>query len=135
MIVSDSAQSPPPSVTFLAMMQRTMEAFAAAWQCGNIEGLMALVSENPVYRTSGGAVFAGRESVRNGFAQICKPSGETTPAANPPRLHFFDNKCVSYWTLALPSPDGTPITVEGVDIITFDDAAKISCKDAYRKLS
>jgi len=135
MTMSDNAQGCPPGMNFLAMMQRTMDAFAKAWQCGNIEGLMALVSEDPLYRTSGGAVFAGRENVRNGFAQICKPSAGNTLAAKPPRLHFFDNKCVSYWTLALPSQDGTPTTVEGVDIITFDEAAKILCKDAYRKLA
>ncbi len=133
--MSDNAQGGPPGLTFLAMMQRTMDAFAAAWQCGNVDGLMALVSEDPVYRTSGGAVFVGRKNVRNGFTQICKPSAGNSLAAKPPRLHFFDNKCVSYWTLALTSPDGTPNTVEGVDIITFDDAARISCKDAYRKLS
>jgi len=135
MIVSDNAQIRPSGMTFLAMMQGTMEAFATAWQCGNIEGLMALVSDDPVYRTSGGAVFAGREYVRNGFTQICKPSALNSLPAQPPRLHFFDNKCVSYWTLALPGPDGAPTIVEGVDIITFDEAAKISCKDAYRKLS
>ena len=133
--MSDNAQSRAPNVTFLAMMQATMDAFAAEWQNGNIEGLMSLVGADPVYRTSGGAVFAGRENVRNGFTQICRPSAETSLAAKTPIRHFFDNKCVSYWTLALPSPDGIPTIVEGVDIITFDDTAKISCKDAYRKLS
>ena len=119
---------------FTHMMRQTVEQFALAWRRADIDGLMSLLGSNPLYRTSAGAVFEGAENVRKGFTQICKPSADNDAPADPPRLHFFENKCVSYWTLLISAADGSQRVVEGVDILTFDERAKLVCKDAYRKL-
>jgi hypothetical protein len=118
-----------PDTAERARMQSTLEAFAAAWSRGDIAALMDLVGEHPVYRTSGGLVFEGREAVRRGFEQICKPSGNPPPPS--PAPHFFGNTCLCYWSLPLSS--GEP-PIAGIDIITFDENAKLISKDAYRKM-
>jgi len=115
-------------------MQRSMQAFAAAWHRGDIDALMALMSPDPIYRTSSGAVFEGREEVRRGFTKICQPShGEPAPPSSRGTMEFFGNTCISYWTLRLEGPQGISF-VEGVDIIIFDEQARLVSKDAYRKL-
>jgi len=118
-----------PDAAHRARMQSTLNAFAAAWSRGDIAALMDLVGEHPVYRTSGGLVFEGRDAVRRGFEQICKPSDDPPPPSPPP--HFFGNMCLCHWTLAL-SPGEQPVA--GIDIITFDENARLVSKDAYRKL-
>jgi hypothetical protein len=119
----------PTDVAYRARMQSTLAAFAAAWSRCDIAALMDLVGENPIYRTSGGLVFEGREAVRRGFEQICKPSDVPPPPSPPP--HFFDNMCLCHWSLTL-SPGEPPVA--GIDVIEFDENAKLILKDAYRKL-
>jgi hypothetical protein len=115
-------------------MRATMERFSHAWACGNIDALMALMSDAPVYRTSGGATFEGSTAVREGFARICRPADPAAPPAPPSRLVFFDDQCLSYWTLSLPGADGELREVDGIDVIGFDSNGRIRIKDAYRKL-
>jgi len=110
-------------------MEATLASFSAAWERGDIDSLMQLVGDNPLYRTSGGLVFEGREAVRLGFEQICKPALSSAPETPPP--YFFGNRCLCYWLLPL-SPGEPPVL--GIDILTFDDGAKLIVKDAYRKL-
>jgi len=119
----------PPDAAYRARMQATLYAFSAAWSGGDIAALMDLVGEHPVYHTSGGLVFEGRAAVRSGFEQICKASNDPPPPAPPPQ--FFGNMCLCTWSLPL-SPGGPPIA--GIDVITFDENARIISKDAYRKL-
>ena len=114
----------------LSLMQATISKFSDAWGRGDIEGLMMLMSDAPLYKTSSGLVFEGREAVREGFARICQPAGSPSP---PGQFFFFDDKCLSYWTLKLPSPDGKTRTVEGIDVISIDPDGRIRVKDAYRK--
>jgi ketosteroid isomerase-like protein len=117
---------------FRARMQQAMQAFSAAWGRGDIDGLMALMSPDPVYRTSSGAVFKGRDDVRLGFTKICQPSGaEPAPPSSQGKMEFFANTCLAYWSLPL---DGKTL-VDGIDVITFDNEARLISKDAYRKLA
>jgi hypothetical protein len=117
-------------------MQATIAQFSDAWARCDIDKLMALMSDAPLYRTSGGLTFEGREAVRQGFARMCQPATSPPPAnsAPPPgKIVFFDNKCLSYWTLTLPTQDGQSRLVEGIDVISFDPDGRIRTKDAYRK--
>ena len=115
-------------------MEATLSQFSAAWSRGDIDGLMALMADDPTYRTSGGATFRGRHEVREGFARICRPSEPGTDPPPPAVPHFFENKCLAFWTLRLPATGGGHATVDGVDVITFDGEGRILVKDAYRKL-
>jgi hypothetical protein len=117
------------------LMRSTIERFSQAWARGDIDALMTLMSATPLYRTSSGSIFEGREAVREGFCKICRPADPTASPPPPPRLHFFDDKCLSYWAMKLPSLDGEPSWVDGIDVISFDPDGRIRIKDAYRKLA
>jgi ketosteroid isomerase-like protein len=113
------------------LMRSTMERFSEAWARGDVDTLMSLMSEAPLYKTSSGLAFEGREAVRQGLSKICQPG---KPAASP-NWSFFGDKCLSYWSLELPSPDGERRSVDGVDVISFASDGRIRIKDAYRKLA
>ena len=121
-----------------SLMQSTIARFSDAWARCDLDQLMSLVSDDPLYRTSGGLSFRGRDEVREGFARMCQPAtspAPDTPASTPPpgRFFFFDDKCLSYWTLTLPGAGGESRIVEGIDVISFDPSGRIRIKDAYRK--
>lgn len=119
-----------------AAMHATFQRFASHWQRGDIDALMSELSDAPSYRTSAGASFEGREAVRRGLTDMCKPAS-SAPAAEPaPQdIEFFGNKSLSYWSLALPDGIGGQRQVQGVDVITYDADGRIALKDAYRKVS
>ena len=116
------------------LMRSTVEKFSQAWARGDVDGLMTLMSDTPLYKTSGGSTFEGRAAVREGFLKICRPAEPTASQAPAPRLCFFDDKCLSYWSLKLSSADGEARWVDGIDVISFDPDGRIRIKDAYRKL-
>lgn len=118
-----------------ALKRSTIEKFSQAWARGDVDGLMALMSDAPLYKTSSGSTFDGREAVRQGFLQICRPAEPTASPPPPPRLFFFDDKCLSYWSLKLSSQDGESRLIDGIDVISFDPDGRIRIKDAYRKLA
>lgn len=119
-----------------SLMQLMTAQFSAAWVRCDLEKLMELMSDAPLYRTSSGLTFTGRDEVRQGFARMCQPTNvpATTRSPTPPgKFFFFDDKCLSYWTLTLPMPGGESRVVEGIDVISFDPDGRIRIKDAYRK--
>ena len=120
----------PHDTVSKSLMQSTIAQFSDAWARCDIEGLMALMNDAPLYRTSSGLTFEGRDSVRQGFSRMCQPTNSPSP---PGQLLFFDDKCLSYWTLKLPSNDGEIRSVYGIDVISFDPDGRIRVKDAYRK--
>ncbi len=117
------------------LMRSMIERFSDAWARADIDTLMSLMSDAPVYKTSAGATFEGREAVRQGFAKICQPTPPGAPPAPPGRYEFFDDKCLSYWSLRLAGADGEMRWVAGIDVISFDCDGRIRVKDAYRKLA
>lgn len=116
-------------------MRATFLRFALHWRSGDLDGLMADMSDTPSYRTSAGACFEGREAVRKGLAALCKPSNKKPPTSKEvlQDVHFFGNHSLSYWSLALPDSCGSLREVKGVDVITYDADGRVALKDAYRK--
>jgi hypothetical protein len=112
--------------------------FGEAWRCGDVDTLMSLMSDEPVYRGSTGALpgseARGRQAVAAAFERMVGMNrGNPAPAPSPaPRPYFFENHALVYWRLTLSGTDG-PVEVDGVDVITFDDEDRIVVKDAYRK--
>lgn len=114
-----------------------VERFNRAWADGDVDGLMVLLADNPIYRASTGTgpgrIFTGAVEVRAGFATVIAAeasSGE--PPAPPGRLHVFDDRALSFWSYPATGPSGGSVTVEGVDVWTFENS-RIAVKDAYRK--
>lgn len=117
--------------------------FNTAWAAGDIDGLMAVMSSDPVYRAStgpdSGMEYRGRHSVERGFRAILSEeavaneaaAGEAVPRSGD--VHVFGDRGISFWSYQTAHPSGgQPVIVEGVDVWTFSEG-KITAKDAYRK--
>lgn len=112
--------------------------FGEAWRCGDVDTLLSLMSDEPVYRGSTGPLpgseARGRQAVAAAFERMVgmNRTGVVPAPAGAPRAYFFDRHALVYWHLTLPGAEG-PVGVDGVDVITFDDQDRIAVKDAYRK--
>lgn len=113
-----------------------LRAFAAAWNRHDIEGLLALVTEDCVFETAAGptahgAIFAGKAALRQAF-----PAAWTTwPDARwEEAVHVVaGSRAFSEWTFRGTSAAGTAIEVRGVDLFELRDGL-IARKDTYRKV-
>ena len=120
--------------------RKTLELFSAAWSRGDVDILLSLMGDEPVYKGSTGAMpgtlYRGREEVRAVLEKMAGGNAgtdEPSAPAPPPEMYFFANRALVYWNLMLPGADGSPQPVDGVDIIEFTDDGRIAVKDAYRK--
>jgi ketosteroid isomerase-like protein len=112
-----------------------LQAFTDAWNRHDIDALMAAMTDDCVFEAAAGpdasgTRYAGREAVRNGFAQAWK----TFPDAQwiDGRHFVCGDRGVSEWTFVGTKADGTRIHANGCDIFTFRDG-KIAVKNAFRK--
>src|SRR5688572_9019574 len=111
----------------------SLRRFSEAWNRHDVDGLLALMTDEPTYRSSlgarPGAVYQGREEVRAAFSRMLSgpPPAEPPP---PPAIEpaFFGNRALSFWVLPGRAPDGSAAMVEGVDVITFDEQGRIAVK-------
>ena len=112
-----------------------LQAFANAWNRHDVDALMSFMTEDCVFEASAGSDvcgtrYAGRESVRAGFAEVWA----TFPDAQWGNTRHFvrGERGVSEWTFTGTRADGTRVEVEGCDLFTFRDG-RISLKNSYRK--
>lgn len=116
--------------------------FNTAWAAGDIDGLMAVMSKDPVYRAStgpdSGTGYRGRHAVEGGFRAILSNEAAASEAAasevvpQSGDVHIFGDRGISFWAYHTAHPAGGKRVVEGVDVRTFSEG-KIFEKDAYRK--
>ena len=70
--------------------QKIISAFSKAWAAGDVDGVMALFNDDPVYRTSTGGgtgtTFSGRDEVRSAVARM------TQNARRLPISRFLENR-------------------------------------------
>lgn len=117
----------------------TVLRFSEAWVRGDVDGLLALMSDEPVYKGSTGpgpgTFFQGREAVREAFSRMvtAPPPGTEPPPVTPPTMYLFEDRALVYWHLSLRKADGGTSEVDGVDVLTFTADGRIAVKDAYRK--
>ncbi len=110
-----------------------IETFNRAWYAGDVDTLMALLSDAPVYRPSAparpGFEYRGRDEVRAGFAavmaaeQAAAVAAPGTANAVDARIEVHGDRAISYWRYG---------DVDGIDVWTFH-GDRIAVKDAYRK--
>lgn len=114
--------------------RETVVRFSAAWARGDVDSLLSLMSDDPVYKGSTGdgpgTCYRGREAVRAAFARMVSPSAEAPPRAE---MYFFANRALVFWQLDMVGPDGSKRKTDGVDVLTFTSDGRIAVKDAYRK--
>jgi len=117
-----------------------IESFRSAWGRGEVDELMSLMTDTPMYKSSTGigpgSVFVGVDEVRSAFIRM---TGNTKIAVDilanrSVQVPLIEgNRAVIFWVLPFSSPDGTATGVEGLDVFTFESDGRISCKDAFRK--
>ena len=113
----------------------TLQAFADAWNRHDIDALMSFMTEDCVFDASAGPEvcgtrYAGRESVRAGFAEVWA----TYPDAQWGNARHFvsGDRGVSEWIFTGTRADGTRVEANGCDVFTFRNG-KIAVKNSYRK--
>ena len=112
-----------------------LDAFAAAWNRHDVDGLMSFMTEDCLFEASSGpdvcgTRYEGSDQVRKGFAEVFA----TFPDAHwADARHFISgNRGVSEWTFTGTKADGTRVEVTGCDLFAFSKG-KIAVKNSYRK--
>jgi ketosteroid isomerase-like protein len=114
---------------------RLLDAFAEAWNRHDVERLMAMMTDDPVFEASAGSAVSGerhegqravREAYEAVFAQY--PDARWAEAR-----HFVaGDRGVSEWTFTGTLKDGRRVEVNGCDLFTFRNG-RIAIKNSYRK--
>lgn len=105
-------------------------AFSDAWEAGDLDKMMACVTDDIVYSASigpePGTTFRGREEVRAGIAAMIAHDAATSMSTH--LLHEAGDMLFPLWTYRLPGGG----LARGMDVIGFR-GGKICRKDGYRK--
>jgi ketosteroid isomerase-like protein len=118
-----------------------LKAFAQAFDRLDADGLVALMTDDCVFRTAGGAqaggnAIVGKAAVHAAFVQIFAnfPDSQWLPRNINAVWQEGDTvRGVSEWTyVATRAADGAKLNMDGVDMFTLRDG-KIAVKDAFRK--
>lgn len=118
-----------------ASVLKMLDAFAAAWNRHDIDGLMACMATECVFEAAAGPDAAGTrhvgpDAVRRAYLAVfdAYPDGRW----NHPRHFVSGSRAVSEWTFTGTTKDGTKVEVNGCDIFTLRDG-RIALKNSYRK--
>lgn len=103
--------------------------YNAAWNAHDVPAIMAFHAEDTSYQRHGSPkVYKGKEAVAEQFGKDI--SGLPGIRFEPVALYGSDNHFVSESILTATKPDGTPVTMELVDVITLRDG-KVVHKSSY----
>lgn len=116
-------------------LEQLLVAFADAWNRHDVDGLMSMMTVDPVFEASigndvDGARHQGRQAVRAAYSAVFAqfPDAHWGGAR-----HFVTgDRGVSEWTFSGTRSDGKRIEVNGCDLFTFLDG-KIAVKNSFRK--
>ena len=114
---------------------KLLDAFAAAWNRHDVDGLMACMSPECVFEAAAGKEVAGTrhagsDAVRRAYAAVFETYADAR--WNNPRHFVAGDRAVSEWTFTGTTKDGTKVEVNGCDVFTLR-AGKIAMKNSYRK--
>lgn len=116
-------------------LEQLLTAFADAWNRHDVDALMSMMTDDPVFEASSGSDVdgerhQGQQAVRVAFAAVFAqyPDAHWGNAR-----HFASgDRGVSEWTFTGTRSDGKRIEVNGCDLLTIRDG-KISVKNSFRK--
>jgi ketosteroid isomerase-like protein len=114
---------------------KLLDAFAAAWNRHDVDGLMACMTDDCVFEDSAGpdvtgARHVGPEAVRRAYAAVFATYADAR--WNQPRHFVAGDRAVSEWTFTGTTKDGTRVEVNGCDLFTLR-GGRIALKNSYRK--
>jgi ketosteroid isomerase-like protein len=105
------------------------ERYSAAWNSHDVAAIMAFHVDDTSYQRHGNPkVYKGKDVVAEQFGKDI--SGLPGIKFEPVSLHGSDDHFVSESILTATRPDGTPVTMELVDVITLRDG-KVVHKSSY----
>ncbi len=103
--------------------------YAAAWNAHDIPAIMAMHADDTSYCRHGSArIFRGKEAVAEQFGKDF--SGLPGLKFEAVSLHGSDDHFVAESIITATTPDGAPVTMELIDLITLRDG-KVVSKDSY----
>jgi len=116
-------------MTDRAAIEETIRLYAAAWAKGDREGWLDTFAESAMQEDPiGEGVRRGRDEI-GGFWDRAMASYESLEIV-PRDLFIVNAEAALEWTLNGVTPEGM-ITFNGVDVFTFDAAARILSVRAY----
>ena len=112
-----------------------LDAFAAAWNRHDVDGLMACMADDSIFEAAAGPDVAGtrhvgRDAVRRAYAAVFDTYKDGR--WNNPRHFVAGTRAVSEWTFTGTTKDGQRVEVNGCDVFTLR-GTKIVVKNSYRK--
>jgi ketosteroid isomerase-like protein len=101
----------------------------AAWNAHDAAAIMAMHTDDTSYRRHGSAkIYRGKEAVAEQFGKDF--SGLPGLKFEPVSLHGSDDHFVAESIITAATPDGAPVTMELIDLITLR-AGRVVSKDSY----
>jgi uncharacterized protein (TIGR03086 family) len=111
-----------------------LAAFSAAFGSGDVDAIMALMTDDCVFESTGpapdGGRYEGAAAVRAGWEQLF--AGTPDAAFSEEESFVSGDRAVVRWTFTWTNPDGSPGHVRGVDVMRLRDG-KIAEKFSYVK--
>lgn len=105
------------------------ERYGAAWNAHDVAAIMAFHVDDTSYQRHGNPkVYKGKDAVAEQFGKDI--SGLPGIKFEPVSLHGSDDHFVSESIITATKPDGTPVVMELVDVITLRDG-KVVNKSSY----
>jgi ketosteroid isomerase-like protein len=105
------------------------ERYSAAWNSHDVAAIMAFHVDDTSYQRHGNPkVYKGKDVVAEQFGKDI--SGLPGIKFEPVSLHGSDDHFVSESIITATKPDGTPVVMELVDVITLRDG-KVVHKSSY----
>lgn len=113
---------------------RLLQQFGEAWDVGDVDRLMSMLTEDCVYSASvgpePGATYTGKGAVRDGLlTMLAFDAGGESRAG---RVFVAGNLGASEWSYLFRAGSGMECEIRGCDIFEFRGEL-ISRKDAFRK--
>lgn len=116
-------------------LEQLLTAFADAWNRHDVDALMSMMTDDPVFQASSGnnvdgERHQGQQAVRTAYAAVFAqfPDAHWGNAR-----HFVaGDRGVSEWTFTGTRSDGKRAEVSGCDLFTFR-GGKIAVKNSFRK--
>jgi ketosteroid isomerase-like protein len=103
--------------------------YMAAWNAHDVPAIMTMHADETSYRRHGSPkVYRGKDAVAEQFAKDI--SGLPGIAFEPVSVHGSDDHFVAQSIITATAKDGSPVTMELIDLITLRDG-KVVSKDSY----
>ena len=119
-----------------AARSRVIEQFRTAWEAGDVDALMALMTDDAEFRASvgpePGRTFRGAAEIEQGFRQFLSMAPTNASTTNQDDL-ICPDFAVTRWSTRTVGADGKVTEARACDVFEFEGDL-IRVKDTYRKV-